>query len=74
MMARMLFVLLVLVASKNLRRMRAISNSLLVISIVELRRYVVCDPPCQTGGHVPTCCSVHGFNDGYCSDGEAYCD
>ncbi|CAF1947581.1 unnamed protein product [Rotaria magnacalcarata] len=33
------------------------------------RYYPVCNTPCRTGGHVQTCCRVHGFGDGYCGWG-----
>ncbi|CAF3353590.1 unnamed protein product [Rotaria socialis] len=33
------------------------------------RYYSVCNNPCRTGGHVQTCCRVHGFGDGYCRRG-----
>ncbi|CAF4288438.1 unnamed protein product, partial [Rotaria magnacalcarata] len=36
------------------------------------RYYPVCNTPCQTGGHVQTCCRVHGFGDGYCGWGGSY--
>lgn len=36
-------------------------------------RFVVCDPPCQTGGHVPTCCNNHNFGGGFCRGGRAFC-
>ncbi|CAF1335981.1 unnamed protein product, partial [Rotaria magnacalcarata] len=36
------------------------------------RYYPVCNTPCRTGGHVQTCCRVHGFGDGYCGWGGNY--
>ncbi|UJR20175.1 hypothetical protein I4U23_023307 [Adineta vaga] len=38
------------------------------------KRFAVCDPPCQTNGHVPTCCNSHGYSDGFCRSGSAYCN
>ncbi|CAF4502097.1 unnamed protein product, partial [Rotaria socialis] len=36
------------------------------------RYYPVCNTPCRTGGHVQTCCRIHGFSDGYCGWGGSY--
>ncbi|CAF5168787.1 unnamed protein product, partial [Rotaria sp. Silwood1] len=37
--------------------------------ITAARYYPVCNTPCRTNGHVPTCCRSHGFGDGYCKSG-----
>ncbi len=39
------------------------------------QRFPACDPPCQTNGHVPTCCFNHKYSGvGYCKNGLAYCE
>ncbi|CAM4810688.1 unnamed protein product [Rotaria magnacalcarata] len=43
--------------------------TLVVGQLMAWRYYPVCNTPCRTGGHVQTCCRVHGFGDGYCGWG-----
>ena len=55
-----------------------ISMLVVSISVISLAaaasRVVECDPPCQTNGHVPTCCVNHGFDNGFCRGGSAWCN
>ncbi|CAM2715454.1 unnamed protein product [Rotaria socialis] len=46
--------------------------TIVVGQLMAWRYYPVCNTPCRTGGHVQTCCRVHGFSDGYCGWGGSY--
>ncbi len=39
---------------------------LALASVAMAGYFPICSPPCQTGGHVPTCCRNHGFSTGRC--------
>ncbi|CAM4950905.1 unnamed protein product [Rotaria socialis] len=46
--------------------------TIVVGQLMAWRYYPVCNTPCRTGGHVETCCRIHGFSDGYCGWGGSY--
>ncbi len=57
---------------------RTLFNLLVLVMAAEVimaaTRFPICDPPCQTNGHVPTCCFNHRFSGGHCEGDFAYCD
>lgn len=87
-MHRFVYILVLVAIGKYMFRGTVLSNEMYKIIIFLTYFFVVlasvaladrseyywrCDPPCQTGGHVPTCCFNHGFYTGRCRGGRAIC-